>query len=92
MSPTFPQAPPVLTVEALAGVVSAALHQQQQHGTNHNMPSPGGQASEMAGHELCCGKAGLGGCGIPSTSPKGYHTAARGQSQMTHPPVLVRAA
>jgi hypothetical protein len=46
----------------------------------------------MAGRELCCDKAGLGGCDIPSTSPKGYHTAARGQSQMTHPPVLVRAA
>jgi hypothetical protein len=33
------------------------------------MPSPGGQISEMAGHEHCCGQAGLGrGCGIPSTS------------------------
>lgn len=32
------------------------------------------------------------GCGISSTSLKGYHTAARGQSETTHAPVLVRAA
>ena len=34
-------------------------------------PSPGGQVSGMVG------------CGIPSTSPRGYHTSARGQSFTT---------
>ena len=32
------------------------------------------------------------GVGIPSTFPRGYHTAARGQSQTTHAPVRSRAA
>jgi hypothetical protein len=36
--------------------------------------------------------AGRAGCGIPPASPKGYHTAAQGQSHMTHAPVLSRAA
>jgi hypothetical protein len=45
--------------------------------------SPGWPATRTAA-------AGLGeGCGIPSTSPKGYHTAARGQSKTTYAPVSV---
>jgi hypothetical protein len=48
------------------------------------MPSPGRQASGMASHENCGGKAGWAGCGVPSTSLKGYHTPARGQSQTAH--------
>jgi hypothetical protein len=36
--------------------------------------------------------AGQAGCGIPPASPKGYHTAAQGQSHMTHAPVPSRAA
>jgi hypothetical protein len=32
------------------------------------MPSPGGQISEMAGHEHCCGQAGLG-RGVASHPP-----------------------
>jgi hypothetical protein len=35
---------------------------------------------------------GWAGCGIPSTSPKGYHTTTRGQSQTMHTPVPSRAA
>jgi hypothetical protein len=71
MSPTFSQATARLTVEALAGVVSAALHQQQQHGPNHNMPSPDGQASEMAGYELCCGQGWVGRVWHPLDLPEG---------------------
>jgi hypothetical protein len=47
------------------------------------MPSPGGQISEMASHEHCCGLAGLGGVRHLLDLPEGYHTAARGQSQTT---------
>ncbi len=39
--------------------------------TSTAVPSPGGQVSGMAG------------CGIPSTSPRGYHTTSRGQSCTT---------
>jgi hypothetical protein len=35
---------------------------------------------------------GWAGCGLPPTSPRDYHTAARGQSQTTHVPVPSRAA
>jgi hypothetical protein len=46
----------------------------------------------MAATSSAAARPGWAGVGIPSTSPKGYHTAAQGQSQMTHPQVLVRAA
>jgi hypothetical protein len=46
----------------------------------------------MAGHKDRCGWAWLGRAGHPASLPKGYHTAARGQSHMTHAPVASRAA
>jgi hypothetical protein len=56
------------------------------------MPSPGGQVSGMASPENCYGRVGWAGWGIPSTSLKGYHTPARGQSRRTHLSVASRAA
>lgn len=45
------------------------------------MPSPGGQVCGMASHENYCGRAGLAGCGIPSTSQRGYHTSPSAQDR-----------
>ena len=56
------------------------------------MPSPGRQVSEMTDYEHCCGWVGLGGVWHLIDLPWGYHTAARGQSQTTHAPVVLRAA
>jgi hypothetical protein len=44
------------------------------------MPSPGGQASGMAGHKNRCGWAWAGRVWHPTGLPKGYHTTAQGQS------------
>jgi len=56
------------------------------------VPSPGGQVSEMAGHEHCCGLGRVGGMGHLLDLPEGYHTTTRGQSQTTQAPVVLRAA
>jgi hypothetical protein len=56
------------------------------------VPSPGGQVSEMAGYEHCCGWAGLGRMWHLIDLLKGYHAASRGQSQTTHALILLRAA
>ncbi|MCA1709531.1 MAG: hypothetical protein LC808_42135, partial [Actinobacteria bacterium] len=56
-----------------------------------SMPSPGGQISGMADTSVKSGReSGVG--GHPVDLLEGYHTPARGQSQMTHTPVLLRAA
>jgi hypothetical protein len=58
---------------------------------DHTTPSPGGQASGMAGTQESL-RLGLGGQGVASRRPpKGYHTTAQGQSHMTHAPVPSRA-
>jgi hypothetical protein len=54
--------------------------------SEYTMPSPGGQASGMAGHRNRCGLDWAGRCGI-RRPPMGYHTTAQGQSHMTHAPV-----
>jgi hypothetical protein len=55
------------------------------------MPSPGRSPGWPAPRPTV-GRARWAGCGIPSTSLKGYHTPARGQSQTVHVPVPLRAA
>ncbi len=57
-----------------------------------NRSLAGRQASGIASHENCCGQ-GRGGQGVASRrSPRGYHTASRGQSQTTPVAVPPRAA
>ena len=60
--------------------------------SKQNMPSPGGQVSRMASHQARAGSGVGRGCGIPSTSLKGYRTAPQGQSSTRSPPVASRAA
>jgi hypothetical protein len=56
--PTFPQVTGHPDRKSLVGVLPAALHHQARCGPDQNMPSPGGQASGMAGYK--CGGAGPG--------------------------------
>jgi len=57
------------------------------------LPSPGGQVSGMASLRRSAALSRVSrGCGVPSPSLKGYHTPARGQSEMAHTPVPSRAA
>jgi hypothetical protein len=85
------RSPVVPTGEVLARVLSAALHQQTQHGTNTTCPrragrSPGSPAQER----LRLGRVGV--VWHPLDLLEGYHTPAQGQSQTTHTPVLLKAA
>jgi hypothetical protein len=79
------------TTKAPLSVLPAAPPQQTHCNPQTKMPSPGGPISGMASYENASGWA-RGGCGIPSTSLEGYHTATRGQSLITQVPVSSRAA
>jgi hypothetical protein len=59
--------------------------------SQRSLPSPGGQVSGMATIRSAA-RVGWAGCGVPSTSLKGYHTPARGQSCTAHVAVPSRAA
>ena len=83
--------PAVPTIKALASVPSAAPHQQRSTARLH-MPSPGGQASGMAGHKNRCGWAWAGRVWHPVGLPKGYYTAPPGQSCTALLPVASSAA
>ncbi len=49
---------------------------QSRAGTDANATDQDGEGRALAGRQV----SEMAGCGIPPTSPKGYHTAARGQS------------
>ena len=85
----FPQLIDLLTVEALVGVVSAALHHQMHHRPQQNMPSLGGQISGMAGTSVkpTTGLWGWDRVRHPVDLPKGYHALPRGQAWQARPVV-----
>jgi hypothetical protein len=88
----FRRSPAVPITKSLAGVPQPRYISKRSTAQPKPCPRRAGRVSGMADHERCCGWAGWAGCGIPSTSPQGYHTPARGQSQTTHAPVPSRAA
>jgi hypothetical protein len=84
--------PAVPNAEALARILSAALHQQTQHSPTTPCPHRAGRPPGWPGTRIAAAGPGRAGCGIPPASPKGYHTTAQGQSHMMHAPVPSRAA
>ncbi len=59
---------------------------------NKTCPRRAGRSPGWPATSAVLGWVGWIGCGIPSTSPQGYHTATRGQSYMRPSPVASRAA
>ncbi|MGH3857285.1 MAG: hypothetical protein ACRDR6_28140, partial [Pseudonocardiaceae bacterium] len=68
----------VPTAKALVSIVPAALHQQTQHGPNHNMPSPGRQTSGMARPPARAGLGWVDRVGHPVVLPPGLPHGAPG--------------
>ena len=90
--PAFLQATAVSTTKALAGILPAALHQQPQHVPTTTCPRRAGRSPGWLATRTAVTGPGWAGCAIPSTSPEGFHTPSRGQSQTMHAPVPSRVA
>ncbi len=85
---------PLVSARLTAVIRRPAWSPRRSCQSQRPVPSPGGQVSGMASLQRKCRTGwgwGWAGCGVSSTSLKGYHTPACGQSGMAHAPVPSRA-